>query len=146
MFPQWHQISMNLIVCTTSTNFVQLSQVHCKKIVSGCETDFYLPTITNHATFHKNWWCGSWDKRLCKSESIWVARWRKVSGKFVPIMLKYFTQIVKSTLLGLRHFFTTESPLTTTKNVSYFTLTTLSVLKIVKFLSWLFGHAEKQLD
>ena len=42
------------LVCTTSTNFVQRSQVHCKKRVSGYETDFYLPTIINHATFHKN--------------------------------------------------------------------------------------------
>ena len=32
------------------------------------------------------------------------------------------------------------------KNAFYFTLKALSVLKIFKFLSWLFGHAEKRLD
>ena len=32
------------------------------------------------------------------------------------------------------------------KNAFYFTLKTLSVLKIFKFFSWLFGHVEKLLD
>ena len=32
------------------------------------------------------------------------------------------------------------------KNAFYFTLKTLSVFKIFKFLSWLFNHAEKRLD
>ena len=32
------------------------------------------------------------------------------------------------------------------KNAFYFTLKALFVLKIFKFLSWLFDHVEKQLD
>ena len=32
------------------------------------------------------------------------------------------------------------------KDVFYFTLKILFILKIFKFLSWTFGHAEKQLD
>ena len=37
-------------------------------------------------------------------------------------------------------FLTTESPLKMMKNVFYFTLKALFVLKIFKFLSWLFSH------
>ena len=37
----------------------------------------------------------------------------------------------------------TESPLKMMKNAFYFILKALSVLKVFKFLSWLFGHAEK---
>ena len=37
----------------------------------------------------------------------------------------------------------TESPLKMMKNAFYFTLKALFVLKIFKFLSWLFGHVEK---
>ena len=33
-----------------------------------------------------------------------------------------------------------------TKNVFYFTSKALSILKIFKFSSWLFGHVAKQLD
>ena len=53
---------------------------------------------------------------------------------------------LKGALSGLRQFWATESPLQTMKNAFYFTLKALFVLKIFKFLSWLFGHVEKQLD
>ena len=36
-----------------------------------------------------------------------------------------------------------ETPLKMLKNAFYFTLKALFVLKIFKFLSWLFGHVEK---
>ena len=36
-----------------------------------------------------------------------------------------------------------ESPLKMLKNAFYFTLKALFVLKIFKFLSWLFGHVEE---
>ena len=52
----------------------------------------------------------------------------------------------KDALSGLRQFLATESPLKLMKNAFYFTLKALFVLKIVKFLSWLFGHVDKQLD
>ena len=42
---------------------------------------------------------------------------------------------VKGTLLGLRQFLATESPLKMMKNAFYFTLRTRFVLKIFQFLS-----------
>ena len=39
-----------------------------------------------------------------------------------------------------------ESPLKIMKNTFHFTSKFLFVLKIFKFLSWLFGHVAKQLD
>ena len=50
---------------------------------------------------------------------------------------------VKGAVYGLRQFLTTESPLKMMKNAFYFTLKALFVLRIFKFLSWLFGHVEK---
>ena len=53
---------------------------------------------------------------------------------------------VKDALLDLRQFSATETPLKTMKNVFHLTFKALFVLKIYKFLSWLFGHMEKRLD
>ena len=53
---------------------------------------------------------------------------------------------IKGTLSRLRQFLTTESPLKMMKNAFYFTSKAVFVLKIFKFLSWLFGHISKQLD
>ena len=49
-------------------------------------------------------------------------------------------------LQGLRQFLATESPLKMMKNTFYFTLKALFVLKIIKFLSELFGLIGKGLD
>ena len=46
----------------------------------------------------------------------------------------------KGALSGLRQFLATGSPLKTRKNYFYFTSKALFVLKIFRFLSWLFGH------
>ena len=54
--------------------------------------------------------------------------------------------MIKSTLLGLRQFLTTESSLKLTKNAFNFTLKGLFVLKIFKFLSSFFDHVEKRPD
>ena len=51
---------------------------------------------------------------------------------------------IKDALSSLRQFLATESPLKLMKNTFYFTLKTLFVLKIFKFLSSLFGHVEKK--
>ena len=51
------------------------------------------------------------------------------------------TQIrVKGTLLSLRQFLVTERPLEMVKNAFSFISKALFVLKIFKFLSWLFGQ------
>ena len=49
-------------------------------------------------------------------------------------------------LLGLKQFLTAESPLKMMKNAFYFTLKTLFILKIFKFLSCILGHVGKQLE
>ena len=54
--------------------------------------------------------------------------------------------LLKGAFSGLGQFLATKSPLKRMKNACYFTLNALFVLKIFKFLSWLFGHVEKRLD
>ena len=52
----------------------------------------------------------------------------------------------KSALSGLRQFLTTESPLKMMKNSFNFTSKVLSIFKIFKFFSLLFGHIAKRID
>ena len=59
----------------------------------------------------------------------------KVAGKYL-----------KGTVLGLRPFLAAESPLKMMKNAFYFASKAHFVLKIFKFLCWVFGHVEKGLD
>ena len=54
--------------------------------------------------------------------------------------------LFEGTLSGLRQFLATEIPLKMMKKAFYFTSKALFVLKIFKFLSWLFGHVAKRLD
>ena len=49
---------------------------------------------------------------------------------------------LKATLSGLK-FLVTESPLKLMKSAFYFSSKALFVLKVFKFLSWLFGHVGK---
>ena len=51
--------------------------------------------------------------------------------------------ILKGLLSGLKQLLATESILKIMKNAFYFTLKALFVLKIFKFLSWLFGFVKK---
>ena len=51
---------------------------------------------------------------------------------------------INSALSGLRKLLTIESYLKMMKNAFCFTFKALFVLKIFKFLSWLFGHVEKR--
>ena len=53
---------------------------------------------------------------------------------------------IKGALSAVTQFLEYESPLKTMKDVFYFTLKALSVLKIRKFLSSLFSHKEKRLN
>ena len=62
-------------------------------------------------------------------------------------MFKIFPSlIIKGALSGLKQSLSTKSPLKMMENAFHFTLTTLFVLKMFKFLSWLFRHVEKWLD
>ena len=51
--------------------------------------------------------------------------------------------IIKGALSGLRQFLATECPLKMMKNAFCFTLKALFVLKIYKFLAWIFVQIEK---
>ena len=53
---------------------------------------------------------------------------------------------LKGALSGLGQCLATGSPLDVMKNAFHFTLKALSVLKIIKFLSWFFGHVSKRVD
>ena len=71
--------------------------------------------------------------------------------KYIPMYSqyprKYFSgKCFKGVLSGLWQSLATESPLKKMKNAFHFTLKALFVLKIFKFLFWLFGHVEKRLD
>ena len=57
-----------------------------------------------------------------------------------------FKHFFKGALSGLKQFLVTENHLKMMKNAFYFTSKALFVLKIFKFLSWLFGHVSKWLD
>ena len=64
----------------------------------------------------------------------------------ILILLEIAACNIKGALSGLRQFLAIESPLKMMKNAFYFTLKALFVLKIFKFLSWIFGHVAKRLD
>ena len=49
---------------------------------------------------------------------------------------------LKDTLSGQRQYLVAENPV----NAFYFTSKALFVLKVFRFLSWLFGHVAKRLD
>ena len=53
---------------------------------------------------------------------------------------------IEDALSGLGQLLATKSPLKMVKNAFYFTLKALFVVKIFKFLSWVFDHVEKRLD
>ena len=80
--------------------------------------------------------CYEWSHR-CPSTSK-----REASNYLYNLKVVLF----KGALSALRQFLAIESPLKMMKNAFYFTSKALFVLKIFKFLSWLFGHLVKRLD
>ena len=50
---------------------------------------------------------------------------------------------VKAALAGLRKYLAPESPLKMMKNAFYFALKAFFILKIFRFLSWIFGLIRK---
>ena len=63
----------------------------------------------------------------------------------ISLLFERIYKIFKGTLSDLQPL-ATESPLKMIKNSFYFNSIALFVLKIFKFLSWLFGHVSKPLD
>ena len=57
--------------------------------------------------------------------------------------LLLIANIVKGAVLPLRQFLATENRRRLKKNTFYFIFKALVVIKMFKFLSWLFGHIEK---
>ena len=80
--------------------------------------------------------------------------WNIKTKKFYKMNLRFvyynrqsgFEGLLKDTLSGLRRFLANESPLKVMKIVFYFIIKALYVLKIVRFLSWIFGQVEKLFD
>ena len=70
----------------------------------------------------------------------------EVPAVFPTCQFLNFLWSIKGALSGLRQFLTFETPLKMMKNDFYFILKAYFILKILKFLSWLFGDVEKQLD
>ena len=78
--------------------------------------------------------------------------WNNVTNKFYEIDLQFgyddrqsgFEELLTYALSGLRKLLAIESSLKVLKNV--FNTKALYVLKIFRFLSWIFGHVEKRLD
>ena len=58
----------------------------------------------------------------------------------ITMAIKKYKLIIKGTLLCLRQFFATESPLDIMKSTFYFTSKALFILKIFKFWSWYFNQ------
>ena len=77
------------------------------------------------------------------NRKIWISREQKELFRWNK---KHFSLWFKGTLSGLKQFLVTQSPLKIMKNAFYFTSKALFVLKIFKFLSWLFCHVAKRLD
>ena len=69
--------------------------------------------------------------------------------ELIVFWLSYlFALVLKSDSHLPKKFFIcfNDNPSKIMKNAFYFILNALFVLKIFKFLSWLFGHVEKRLD
>ena len=71
---------------------------------------------------------------------------RNVTTINYSVVIFQEVELLKGPLSGLRQFLASESPLKLIKNAFYFTSKFIFVLKIVKFLSGLFGHVSKRLD
>ena len=73
--------------------------------------------------------------------------WRSMTGTWGPIRTRKCGSTNWLIKVGLsptkKNFFIYDGPSKKMKNDFYFILKTLSVLKIFKFLYWLFGHVEK---
>ena len=76
---------------------------------------------------------------------IHILAWFKRTSNFFVINI-HICWPFKGAPSGLTQLLTTTSSLKLFKNTFYFTLKAVFVLKIFKFLSWLFGHEEKRLD
>ena len=74
-----------------------------------------------------------------------MRQWQDVTlTTFSHMRQSHLKRLVKGTLLGLRQFLATGTPLKVMRNVFYFTLKALYVLKIFQFLFWFFGQVEKR--
>ena len=71
---------------------------------------------------------------------------RNVTTINYSVVIFQEVELLKGPLSGLRQFLASESPLKLMKNAFYFTSKFIFVLKIVKFLSGLFGHVSKRFD
>ena len=109
--------------------YIMFPKVIIKFSLTYLITEFLIISITKFLVFVLRSEVSSQTRSFCEIQVFW-----KILLKFVRI---------KGALYGLRQFLITESPLKMMKNAFYFTLKALFVLKIFKFLSWLFDYVEK---
>ena len=84
----------------------------------------------------------SWQARV--SDWIYTSQLPECQGTPCSKETRYLK--FKGALSSLRPFLAAENPLRMIKNAFYFTSKALFVLKISKFLSWLFGHVTKRFN
>ena len=131
-----------------------LSYTSCKwSTIFKCNISILFTTCSCYISYFKNMW-------IWIITNIWFNdfyfRFKCLnhlhfwSLKTYHFLVKYFedslSESFNGSLSGLRQFLAAESPLEMMKNAFYFTSKALFVLKVFKFLSWLFGHVSKRLD
>ena len=84
----------------------------------------------------------SWQARV--SDWIYTSQLPECQGTPCSKETRYLK--FKGALSSLRPFLAAENPLRMIKNAFYFMSKALFVLKISKFLSWLFGHVTKRFN
>ena len=136
------QYSLKFYVCFSL--FIVLQFLHCgscflfvwarnsKTAISRCFFDVSMDHYQFFDHFSVNW------NDIVLFEFYSMLLGSRVWEKSLTPLFKGFS--------GLWQFLATESPLKMMKNAFYFASKTLIVLKIFKFLSWLFGHVSKRLD
>ena len=91
-----------------------------------------------------------WEIFLYKSNFNYNSKIFSYKFAFIPFSSCLKNEIsesnFKGAFSGLRQFLAAEIPLKMMKTVLYFTWKAFLILKIFKFLSWLFGHVAKPLD
>ena len=76
-----------------------------------------------------------------------ILSWEKAKTLGSAFIYSQFNYVpLKARSQGWGNFWQLKTPLKMMKNAFYFSIKALFVLKIFKFLSWLFGHVEKRLD
>ena len=106
-------------------------------VTQFCYYSLYLLCLSTYWTCNLNRKC-NFHAQNCSSNLNLLPR---LTAAMVP-----GSYLMLQVLSGPRHFLTNERPLKKMKNVFCFMLKASFVVKVFKFLSWIFGHLGKLLD